>query len=74
MTRKTKELEDQEVPPAPEPLDAEQVTELPDRDEMSLVNLNAAAPINLALAANVLSDGAVAFANAQQVTPITQGT
>jgi hypothetical protein len=41
---------------------------------MSLVNANLAIPINAAVAANVLSDGATAFANATQGTPITQGT
>ena len=49
-----------------------QMTELPDREAMSLVNLNAAIPINLALAANVLSDGSIAAANAEQTTPIDQ--
>jgi len=39
---------------------------------MSLVNANIAAPINLALAANVLSDNSTATAIAQQVAPITQ--
>jgi len=47
--------------------------ELPDRDAMSLVNLNLAAPINAAVAANVLSDGAVAYADATQAGDITQG-
>jgi hypothetical protein len=59
------------------PLDREladqYVTELPDRDALSLVNLNAAVPINLAAALNVLSDGSVAAAGAQQNTPINQG-
>ena len=45
---------------------------LPDREQMSLINANVAAPINLALAANVLSDGSVAYANAEQTAPITQ--
>jgi hypothetical protein len=40
---------------------------------MSLVNANLAIPINVALAANVLADGAIAAANAQQQTPINQG-
>ena len=40
---------------------------------MSLVNANLAIPVNAAIAANVLSDGAVAYANAQQQTPIDQG-
>ena len=47
--------------------------ELPERAAMSLVNANVAAPINLALAANVLSDGSVAYASATQVADITQG-
>ena len=54
-------------------LTQETVVDLPDRAAMSLVNANLAIPINLALAANVLSDGAVAAAGAQQNTPITQG-
>jgi hypothetical protein len=46
--------------------------ELPERAAMSLVNANIAIPINAAVAANVLSDGAVAYANAAQTTPIDQ--
>jgi hypothetical protein len=46
--------------------------ELPERAAMSLINANVAAPINLALAANVLSDNSVAYANAVQDAPITQ--
>ena len=40
--------------------------ELPERAARSLVNANIAIPINAAVAANVLSDGAVAYANAEQ--------
>jgi len=47
--------------------------ELPDREAMSLVNANLAAPINLAAALNVLSDGSTAVAGAQQFAPINQG-
>ena len=47
--------------------------ELPERAAMSLVNANLAIPVNAAIAANVLSDGAVAYADAQQTAPITQG-
>jgi hypothetical protein len=47
--------------------------ELPERAAMSLVNANLAIPVNLGLAANVLSDGAVAYADAEQSTPIDQG-
>ena len=46
--------------------------ELPERAAMSLINANVAAPINLAAALNVLSDGSIAIANAQQTAPITQ--
>jgi hypothetical protein len=53
-------------------LEQQQMTELPDREAMSLVNANIAAPINLALAANIASDGSVAIANAQQIAPIGQ--
>lgn len=47
---------------------------LPERAAMSLVNANVAIPINLALAANILSDNAIAAAQAAQTTPIAQGT
>ena len=46
---------------------------LPEKAAMSLVNANIAIPVNLGLAANVLSDGAIAYADASQTTPITQG-
>jgi hypothetical protein len=48
--------------------------ELPDREAMSLINANVAAPINAAIALNVLSDGSVAYANAEQTNIITQQT
>jgi len=47
---------------------------LPERAAMSLINANVAIPINAAIAANVLSDGAVAYADAAQTTPIDQST
>jgi hypothetical protein len=46
--------------------------ELPERAAMSLINANVAAPINAAIAANVLSDNSVAYANAVQTGDITQ--
>jgi hypothetical protein len=55
-----------------EEVDDEAAAELPDREAMSLVNLNLAAPINAAVAANVLSDGAVAYADAEQIADIEQ--
>jgi len=48
--------------------------ELPERAAMSLVNANLAIPVNVALAANVLSDNATAYADAIQQTPIDQST
>jgi hypothetical protein len=47
---------------------------LPERAAMSLINANIAIPINAAVAANVLSDGAIAYADATQTDPIIQGT
>jgi hypothetical protein len=45
---------------------------LPERAAMSLINANIAAPINAALALNVLSDDSIAYANAEQVADIDQ--
>jgi len=56
-----------------EELAAQGGEELPDREAMSLVNANIAIPINAAIAANVLSDGAIAYADAEQSAPIDQG-
>lgn len=67
MTDEKKEL-------TPEELNAQQGEELPDREEMSLINANLAVPVNAAVAANVLSDGSTAEANALQQTPIDQST
>lgn len=47
---------------------------LPERAAMSLVNANLAIPVNVALAANILSDNSVAWAEATQDTPIDQST
>lgn len=47
---------------------------LPERAAMSLINANLAAPINAAVAANVLSDGSTAYASAVQNVDITQTT
>jgi hypothetical protein len=46
--------------------------ELPERAAMSLINANIAAPINAAIALNVLSDNSIAYANAEQNVDITQ--
>ena len=53
-------------------LEAEGGEQLPDREQMSLINANLAAPVNAAVAANVLSDNSVAYADATQSVDITQ--
>jgi hypothetical protein len=55
-----------------EELNQEVGEELPDREAMSLVNANVAAPINAAVALNALSDNSVAYANAEQTADIDQ--
>ena len=47
--------------------------ELPERAAMSLINANLAAPVNAAVAANILSDNSIAYANAEQDVTIDQG-
>ena len=57
-----------------EELEAQAGENLPDREAMSLVDANVAVPVNAAVAANVLSDGATATAtaNAEQNVDIDQ--
>ena len=47
---------------------------LPERTAMSLIDANVAIPINLGLAANVLSDGAIAYADATQDADLDQSS
>jgi hypothetical protein len=54
-------------------LEQQELAQLAERSALSLVNANLAVPIDLALAANVLSDGSAAIAQAVQTTPINQG-
>ena len=54
-------------------MQAQQGSQLPNREAMSLANINAAIPINAAIAANVLSDSSIAYADATQADQITQG-
>jgi hypothetical protein len=65
-----RELKDQGL--SPEELEAQAVTELPDREAMSLIQGNIATPINLAAALNVASDSSIAYANAEQNVVIDQ--
>jgi hypothetical protein len=65
--------------PSDKPLTTEEVedqdaAELPDREAMSLIDANLAVPVNAAVAANVLSDGSVAYADADQQSLIDQST
>ncbi len=69
MTDETRN-EEQEL--TAEELEAQGGEELPDREAMSLVNANVAAPVNAAVAANVLSDNSTAAAEATQDVDIDQ--
>ena len=55
-----------------EELEKQGTEEVGEREEMSLINANLAAPVNAAVAANVLSDDSVAYANAEQNVDIDQ--
>ena len=55
-----------------EELDEQDGEQLPDREAMSLINANVAAPVNAAVALNALSDDATAVANAEQTADIDQ--
>jgi hypothetical protein len=55
-----------------EELDQQTGEQLPDREAMSLIDANVAAPVNAAVAANVLSDNSIAYANAEQNVDIDQ--
>ena len=57
-----------------EELDALAGEQLPERAAMSLINANIAAPVNAAVAANILSDNSLAYANAEQDVTIDQST
>jgi hypothetical protein len=65
-------MSDKERELSPEELENQDAAELPDREAMSLINANLAAPINAAVALNVLSDNSVAYANAEQTGDIDQ--
>ncbi len=53
-------------------LEAASGEQLPDREQMSLINANLAAPVNAAAALNVLSDDSTAVANGSQTADISQ--
>ena len=72
MAKNTKDQTKDQIDLTDEEIERETGEELPDREAMSLINANLALPVNAAVAANVLSDGSVAYANAEQVAEITQ--
>jgi hypothetical protein len=53
-------------------LEQQGAEQLPEREEMSLINANLAAPVNAAVALNALSDDSSAVANAEQDVQIDQ--
>jgi hypothetical protein len=55
-----------------EELEKQGTEEVGEREEMSLINANLAAPVNAAVAANILTDDSVAYANAEQDVDIDQ--
>ena len=55
-----------------EELEKQGTEDLGEREEMSLINANVAAPVNAAVAANILSDNSVAYANAEQDVDLDQ--
>jgi len=65
-----KKVQKQEL--SAEELEQQTGEQLPDREEMSLVNANVAVPVNAAVAANVLSDDSVAYADATQDATVDQ--
>jgi hypothetical protein len=50
----------------------QEASRLPERETMDLISLNLAAPINAAVAANVLTDASTAVAQASQTADIAQ--
>jgi hypothetical protein len=63
--RNTQELSQEE-------LEQQSAENLGEREEMSLINANLAAPVNAAVALNVASDDSIAYANATQDVDIDQ--
>ena len=56
----------------PDELEAQDGERLPNREAMSLIDANVAAPVNAAAALNVLSDDSTAVAHAQQTVDVDQ--
>lgn len=67
----SKELEDTQGLSLEE-LEQQGTEEVGEREEMSLINANVAAPVNAAVALNALSDDSTAYANAEQNVELDQ--
>jgi hypothetical protein len=67
-------MSDKERDLSQDELEAQEGADLPEREAMSLINLNAAIPVNAAVAANILSDNSIAWADATQTGDIDQST
>ncbi|MEA2662292.1 MAG: hypothetical protein QOH08_1864 [Chloroflexota bacterium] len=67
-----KEVNKKDELEATDEVEKQDAAELPDREAMSLINGNIAAPINAAVALNALSDSSTAAATAHQDAPINQ--
>ena len=72
MSQEIENLPEQKSEMSDQELEAQSSEELPDREAMSLVNANVAAPVNVAAGLNVLSDNSTADATAEQSNDITQ--
>jgi len=58
----------------PDELHEQTGEELPEREAMSLIDANVAAPVNAAAALNVISDDSTAVADAEQSADLEQST
>ena len=68
----TEEMKRSDEELSAEELERQGSEEVGQREEMSLINANVAAPVNAAVALNVLSDGSTAYANAEQDVDLDQ--
>ena len=72
MTEEIREVPVQQSELSDQELEAQSGEELPDREAMSLINANAAIPVNAAVSLNALSDNATSAAVAHQTNDIQQ--
>ena len=70
----TEEMKRSDEELSAEDLQAERGPEPPDREATSLIHPNIAAPVDAAVAANILSDDSSAQANAEQNVDIDHST